>query len=109
MSGGSLDTSSNAVTSNHELAESAKNHMADVIATVRSTLSKASASVEAVKKGFEGEAGGAFQAAATAWHDEAGRLNTLLTAIEEQVGQGVAQFRSADSENAGGFSQYTTL
>ncbi|MEU0540303.1 WXG100 family type VII secretion target [Nocardia sp. NPDC005978] len=110
MSGGSLNSSdSNAVVSNHDQAEAAKNHMADVIATVRSVISKTTTSVDSARPGFKGAAAVSFNAAADAWDQEAVRLNTKLDAIEQQVGTGVAQFRSTDAENEGGFKQYTSL
>lgn len=110
MSGGSLNSGdSNAIKSNHDQAESAKNHMADVIATVRATIQKTTTSVDSARGGFQGVAAAAFNQAADAWHEEAGRLNAKLTAIEDQVGTGVAQFRSTDAENEAGFKQYTSL
>ncbi|MEV6771297.1 WXG100 family type VII secretion target [Nocardia sp. NPDC051030] len=97
------------VASAHDVAVAAQGKMADVIASIKSTLSKVTDAVDAAKVGFQGEAAGAFQTAAANWDTEAARLNGLLSQFEQQVGQGTATFRSLESENESGFKQLTNL
>ncbi|MFE3188696.1 WXG100 family type VII secretion target [Nocardia sp. NPDC059240] len=110
MSGGSLDSNdSNQVSAEHDVAEKAKNHMADIISTVKATLKKCTDAVDAVKPGFQGDAAGTFKTASDAWHAEADKLNTKLDAIQDQVGVGTQLQQHADGESASGFTKFTTL
>ncbi|MFC9993675.1 WXG100 family type VII secretion target [Nocardia sp. NPDC127526] len=97
------------VKSEHDIATAAQGEMADVVATIKSILSKVTSAVDAAKAGFQGDAAAAFQGAANAWDGEANRLNGILNEFESQVGTGIATFKNLDSENESGFKTLTNL
>lgn len=97
------------VASEHEIAQKAQSHMADVVTTIKAILDKVTHAVDAAKAGWQGDASASFVTATASWDGEAKRLNDLLSEMEGKVGEGTAHFRNMDAENESGFKTLTNL
>ncbi|MET9488658.1 WXG100 family type VII secretion target [Nocardia sp. NPDC006630] len=97
------------VASEHEVAQKAQTHMADVVSTIKAILEKVTQSVDAARKGWQGDANASFVTATSNWDGEAARLNGILNDMQDKVGQGTIHFRNMDSENESGFKTLTNL
>ncbi|MBF6356162.1 WXG100 family type VII secretion target [Nocardia higoensis] len=84
---------------NNDLAKQAQQEMVDAVDGVQRALAAIDSAVDAAKAGWKGEAAGGFQTAAAEWNKKNDDLNRVLTAIEQQVGVGTAQFTAMDTSN----------
>lgn len=91
----------------YALVDSAKGEIATVVDRIQTILSKVQDTVEAGKKGFQGQAAGAFQAACVTWDEEGVRLKKVLKELEDQVGVGQTTYSNLEQESGEGFAKVT--
>jgi|GEM_PF-4283608 len=76
------------------------NNMESSIAAIRGEIQKIEDAADAAKAGWRGDANASFVKAELAWHDEAEKLKTDLTALSSAVTDGKNKLHSMDQQNA---------
>lgn len=87
------------VSNESQITTGAQTEMANSVAAIKKTINDVTASIDAARPGWQGDAFTAANRAADGWSGEAARLNAILDELTALVGQGDTTYVNLDSTN----------
>lgn len=78
--------------------------LTDSVGAIRKTIGNLGQDIEAARHGWQGDASGACDRAATAWGDEAIELNKKLDILMQTVSEGNQTLTNVDVSNVDSFT-----